>query len=492
MRLYFAELDQLDQRRVAHARTQHPLVTGLRKARNASVARLDPAPWRSIPTPEARAANPDAHGHPARVDDALLAEALLAIPASRAKNHTPLRIMHVIGSLSAGGAERQAVYLARESCRRGLSASITLLNPLAGAASHYLPLAQEAGVTVRVAGEKADPIALRTLAKDARLARVLGAIDTQYRAWCADLAGEFLATHPDVVHSWLDHANVWAGIAALATGVKRIVLSTRNVNPTHFPSLQIPGCLEWYRAFARSPRVTFIANSRAGAEDYARWIGIDPSRFHIVLNGIDPSAMTPCSKSTTDRTRAALGIDNARIVLGVFRLAEEKQPLVWAEAAMQLLRAEKDIIILQAGDGPLREEFAAAMRDAPEGRFRMLGVRDDIGALMAASDMLLHASRKEGTPNALIEAQSLGCPVIATRGGGTVDAVDDGASGLLSDVGDAHALVQNALRVLRDPALHAAMRAHARQFAAKKFGLDRMVNESLTACAINTQEASRR
>ena len=49
---------------------------------------------------------------------------------------------------------------------------------------------------------------------DERLVRTLGAVDPAYRAWCTDLAGECAALRPDVVHAWLDHANIWAGIAA--------------------------------------------------------------------------------------------------------------------------------------------------------------------------------------------------------------------------------------------------------------------------------------
>jgi glycosyltransferase involved in cell wall biosynthesis len=95
----------------------------------------------------------------------------------------------------------------------------------------------------------------------------------------------------------------------------------------------------------------------------------------------------------------------------------------------------------------------------------------------------MHASRKEGTPNALLEAQALGCPVVATRGGGTVDAVEHGGSGFLCDVGDTDALSRHVLEVLGDDALRARLSTRARAFVTERFGLQRMVDDSLAVYA---------
>lgn len=419
----------------------------------------------------------------------LLADALLATPPRRSPRRALPSICHVIGSLAAGGAERQTVYLARETLRRhGADCSILLLNPLEGAARHYLPLAQEGGVPVRVAGEQSDGAATHSLTREPRLNGVLAAIDPAYRAWCVDLAGEFLATQPDIVHAWLDHANIWAGIAALATGVPRIILSTRNVNPTHFPSLHGPYFREWYQVLSRSPRVTLLANSQVGAADYAEWIGIPTERIRVILNGFDVRAMPRPDARATAKLRDELALGDQRIVLGVFRISEEKQPKVWADAALRILQSEPNVVVLHAGAGAAEKELLDAMSGAPAGRFRMLGVRDDLATLMSASHVLLHASRKEGTPNALVEAQSLGLPVIATRGGGTIGAVRDGATGILCEVGDAQALANAALRVLREPDLHARLSAEGPSFVQSVFGLDRMVDESLIACGLTPRE----
>ena len=392
----------------------------------------------------------------------------------------PPRVMHVIGSLAAGGAERQLVYLARESVRRGLAeATIVTTHPTTGAGGHYLPLAREGGVRVLHSGAEVDPEASHLLHRVRRTRHLLSLIPLGYRDWCVDLAGEFLRARPDVVHAWLDHANMWAGIAALAVGVPRIVLSTRNVSPRHFPTIDHPDFLPWYRRLARQPHVRLIANSRAGAEDYAAWMGIAPERFAVVLNGFDPAACAAPDAAELAELRRTLGVEGRRVVLGVFRIADEKQPLVFAEAAARVLRAVPDATVLVAGDGPMRAELARAADAIGDGRLRLLGRRDDVPALLSLADVVLHASRQEGTPNALLEAQALGCPVVATRAGGTVDAIEDGGSGILCPVGDVAALESGVRALLGDAALRARMSSRARAFVRERFGLDRMVDDSV-------------
>ena len=155
-----------------------------------------------------------------------------------------------------------------------------------------------------------------------------------------------------------------------------------------------------------------------------------------------------------------------------------------SEVVRQLLAEDPGLLALHAGDGPMRGALAHAMADVPADRFRMLGVRADVGSLMALATVVLHTSRKEGTPNALLEAQSLGCPVVATAGGGTVDAVEDGGSGALCAVDDVQALRARTGEILRDPALRARMSARAAVFVRERFGMARMVRETLEVCGI--------
>ena len=109
----------------------------------------------------------------------------------------------------------------------------------------------------------------------------------------------------------------------------------------------------------------------------------------------------------------------------------------------------------------------------------MLGRRADVTKIFSAAELKILCSRQEGTPNVLLEAQWLGCPVVTTRAGGAVDAVKDGETGFLVNVGDIDGLVESASRVLETPALRNSLSACGPAFIRNTFGVDRMVQETV-------------
>jgi glycosyltransferase involved in cell wall biosynthesis len=385
-------------------------------------------------------------------------------------------VVSVIGSLGPGGAERQlALYLAA-STQRGLARhELVTLRPCDGVHGHHLPRLAGCGVPVLHRGDRADPAALGRIRTDRSLHARFRALPLPIRHDVVDLAGEFLRARPRVVHAWLDHANVTAGLAALAVGVPRVVLSLRSLNPTNFPLLHRNWMLPWYRVLVADPRVRLVANSHAGAASYAEWLDIDPARIAVVLNGVDPSEHARPEPAEVARVRASLVGEGGRLVVGMLRLTEEKRPILFAETARVVCAADPRVSFALAGDGPLRDEVRALA--APLGdRFTMLGARSDAATVLAAADVVLLTSRAEGTPNVLLEAQMLGVPVVATRVGGVGDAVDDGHTGILCEANDAAGLRDAVLRLLGDDALRARLGAAGPAWIARRFSVEAMVD----------------
>ncbi len=214
----------------------------------------------------------------------------------------PFRVALYLGTMNAGGAERQHGNLAVGLRERGHDARLWTTLPLQGSDAHYGDLFLDRGVPVAQAGGSGSPEARWHLATtvDPRLVRSLpSALQTAV----LDLAGELLRDPPHILHCTLDHTNVVGLAAGLLAGVPRIVLSTRNINPSNFVFFQ-PWMNPWYRFAATLPQVRFIANSRHGAQDYAEWMGVDPSRFAVIAReyqcaGISRSSSTaPCSPRT--------------------------------------------------------------------------------------------------------------------------------------------------------------------------------------------------
>ena len=315
---------------------------------------------------------------------------LFRSPVESSRRARP-RVLHCIGTLGPGGAERQLCNLLAAMARDGWDVGLLPTLDLSGDGGHYLPFLRQAGVPIHslepMTGLGNSPVAVRL-------------------PLFPQLFAAFRRQAPDVVHCWLDYNNVAAGVAAVLAGVPLVVLSTRSVNPTHFPPLYQPWFRPWYQLLADQPRARFINNSARGAADYADWIGVPAKSFRVIRNGIDPATVVrPGPEAVAAVRREASVPANAPLIAGVFRLSEEKQPLVFVEVVCRVMAARPDAHALVAGIGPLDSEVRRAV--AASGfseRIHLLGRRQDVPAVLAAADLVLLTSRHEGTPNVLLEA----------------------------------------------------------------------------------------
>jgi glycosyltransferase involved in cell wall biosynthesis len=134
------------------------------------------------------------------------------------------------------------------------------------------------------------------------------------------------------------------------------------------------------------------------------------------------------------------------------------------------LEAAGDWRLLIVGDGPESEHLRRA---APPGAV-FTGYRDDVMALLDAADLLLHPSRMEGFPIALLEAMAAGVPIVATRVGGVPEIVADGETGVLIDPAAGAGEIAAAVAAVRDdPARRAALAERARLRFEERFTAER-------------------
>ncbi len=166
------------------------------------------------------------------------------------------------------------------------------------------------------------------------------------------------------------------------------------------------------------------------------------------------------------RVREREGLGEALVVLAVARLAPQKglDDLLTAAASLPARVGGRDVVVLLAGDGPLR---AALERRVAAERLpvRLLGARADVPDLLGAADVVVSASVWEGQPVFLQEALRAGAAVVATDAGGTGEVT--GAAADLVPVGDPPALAAALRRLLADDALRAERGAAARVRAAQ-------------------------
>jgi len=256
------------------------------------------------------------------------------------------------------------------------------------------------------------------------------------------------------------------------------VLAARNMSPLRFPYLYAHWYRPWYRLLARSDRVTFLNNSRAGAADYATWLGLPVDRFTVIGNAVDSAGAPRPDPEAVRAFRESIGVpDRAPLVAGIFRLSEEKRPLVFVEVLARLLRRVPEARAIHAGIGPLEAPFRRALEQAGlADRVTLLGRREDVPVLLSASTALVLTSIQEGMPNVLLEAQSYGCPVVATRAGGAPDCLIPGVTGFLLARDDSVGMAEALHRLVTDAALHAAMAEAGARLVRERFSIDGMLD----------------
>jgi glycosyltransferase involved in cell wall biosynthesis len=389
----------------------------------------------------------------------------------------PLKIVHYIGGLHPGGAERQLCNLAIGQHNAGIDVRVLTTGPKEHDDLQYSGLLSAGDVPIcQACRHVVDPAVVGAVPW-----QLLRSVPHEIQDGVVNLVYELLAHPPDILHGWLDQPNVIAGIAGLLAGVPHIVLSTRNSNPTNFPRFCEHFFQTWYQFVTRSKRVHLIANSHSGAASYAEWIGLPVERFHVVFNGVCFDHFPEPSAERRRQARKLFGlVDQDRVVCGAFRLAAEKQPELFLEVVRRVRERVPRLRVLLAGDGDLEKRVQEVIREAGmESYLQLLGRRADVGSVFLASDATLLTSTLEGCPNVVLESQYLGVPVVATNGGGTGDAILHGITGFLTGVSDAAGLADSLTRILLDESLQQRLSAAGPSFVQRRFALEQMVDQTM-------------
>jgi glycosyltransferase involved in cell wall biosynthesis len=150
-------------------------------------------------------------------------------------------------------------------------------------------------------------------------------------------------------------------------------------------------------------------------------------------------------------------------VLYVGRLAPEKN-------VDTLVEALGDLNLVVAGDGPLRDLVPNALGAVPHA---------EVDRLLERASVVVAPSEREGFGLAAAEAMAFGRPVVAAAGGGLLELVSDGETGLLVPPRDAAALRAAVERLLADPELRERLGSAARARARDRFGWDAVIERTL-------------
>jgi glycosyltransferase involved in cell wall biosynthesis len=160
---------------------------------------------------------------------------------------------------------------------------------------------------------------------------------------------------------------------------------------------------------------------------------------------------------------------------------ENKRPQLWVEVAARLLEQVPSARFILVGDGRLRQETTRwVVQRGIAKRFLFVGLSRNVGFWLAKMDLFMLLSKQEGLPNALIEAQLSGVPVVVTPAGGVSEAMVPGLTGIVTgpdpSVEDIAAQV---LSLVDNPDRLREMGEAGVQWASSAFSMAQMVRRSL-------------
>jgi glycosyltransferase involved in cell wall biosynthesis len=359
-------------------------------------------------------------------------------------------------------------------------ALFTDADTFAGTERHVLDLAtglRRNGVQVRIACPVPSALATRSDARGMPVVPVQkgGLID---RTAIATLRRLLKSGEINILHAHNGRTALLSVLAARAAGTGACVMTQHFLDP-HHTSLRGPRALVARMAHKAVHRRTsrFIAISEAVGRNMLDRGDAPAEKIAVVHNGMvdaDRQELRPAGD-----VRRELGVaKDAPLVACVSRLEPEKDVRSLVSAMALVVRVRPDATCILAGDGAQREALADQARQLGlNGAARFLGFRTDVLSLIAACDVFVLPSTAEPFGLVLLEAMSLGKPVIATAAGGPLEIVEHGRTGLLVPASDPAALANAIEQLLGDPAQRTAMGMAGRRRFENLFTVDRMARD---------------
>ncbi len=363
-----------------------------------------------------------------------------------------MKIVHVITGLSTGGAETTLASLLPRMDLSSFESNVVLLT----GPGVLGPKIEAADIPVQALDLSPRPTAVRGFWRLYRWLR---------------------HERPDIVQTWMYHADLIGSIAAWSAGIRCVAWNLRCSDMDlrkYRPTTRL--VVRTLASMSRLPRVV-IANSEAG-RSWHEALGYQPRRWAFIPNGIDTEVYRPDPQARA-AARGALGFSEAVFAIGLIAHQDpmkDHATFIRAAARLATTRPEARFVLVGRGtdsrDGALDRLIAeAGITD----RMRRLGERTDVAKIVPGLDLVVLSSASgEGFPNALGEAMACGVPCVATDVGDAARVI--GETGLVVRPRDPDALAAAwDEAAARDDATRMALGAAARERIIAQYSLAEMV-----------------
>lgn len=377
-----------------------------------------------------------------------------------------VRILFVLPSLGLGGAERQALLLARH-LRANLQADVRIV-----------AMSRESGLV--------------EACEAAHIPHAFFDLTHAYRSRLGhlkDLLRFVLLLRREraqIVLPYCMFQNVLCGLTWWTGGASVCIWNQRDEGRARLEG--------WIERIAVRTLRRFVSNSRHGAAFLTEHLHVPAEMVSLVANGVEMPEPGPSRTNMRD----ALGLPPGALVACMVANLHGKKDHATLLAAWRLVidrqpEGSPPPHLLLAGSFGDRHDALVqqAMALSIEDRVHFLGTVHDVNDLLRSVDLAVFSSFTEGVPNAVLEAMAHGLPVVGTDFEGIQEAVGPEGAGLLAAPRDPEQLAERILMTAADPVLRARIGQRARERAMDVFGVDRMVSEMTGIIAAEWARAGR-
>jgi glycosyltransferase involved in cell wall biosynthesis len=300
-------------------------------------------------------------------------------------------------------------------------------------------------------------------------------VETQHRfrelPWALRMAWRMRRERIDIFHSHEFSMNVFGAAAAWLARVPHIA----TIHGRQYVT-EAPRRIGAYRLLRRLG-VPIVAVSEDLRGYLAKGFRLERGDLRLVHNGIAlPNAFQVewgRREELRQKSRTSIGLPSVGpLLVCVGNLYPVKDHASLVRVLPELPEAQ--LAIAGRGDEESNLRALAAELGVAE-RLHLLGLRDDVDAILAAADVFVQPSRSEGLPLAVLEAMAHGLPVVATAVGGIPEAIEDQKSGLLVPQGDSAAMARALRQILESPKRAESLSRCARARAETEFSVETMV-----------------
>jgi glycosyltransferase involved in cell wall biosynthesis len=360
--------------------------------------------------------------------------------------------VEIVTTLGVGGAEMHLLALTRGLLSRGHHPEVIYLKGKGELAHDFL----RSGVPVqKIAMESATaaPGAILRIARFLRRAR------------------------PDIVHTHLLKADAVGALATWFAGRSRRLLASKHNDER---ALLHPVFGRVHGMLSALDRRVIVLSDHVGrfVAEHGR---VAPHKIRRVYYGLDPAKFEGATAAGI-REELKIGADEF-VVVCVARFAPQKDHATLLAAVKKALHEVPRLRLLLVGDDPFGDHRQRAERVAEElklgDRVRFLGIRRDVPRILAGSDCFAMSSLWEGLGLVFLEAMAARLPIVATSVSAVPEVVPEGRCGLLVPPGDPGAMARAFIEIAGRADRGRAMGDEGRRWVRAKFGIDRMVDETL-------------